>query len=229
MATLEWDATGKRYYENGVDHGVLYPMKTDGSYDTGVAWNGLTGVTESPSGAEPTDLYADNIKYATLRSAETFGCTITAYTYPEEFAICDGSAEIATGVYAGQQERNAFGFSYRTNIGNDTATASDDAYKIHLCYGLTASPSEKAYETVNDSPDAISFSWEVTSTPVNVTGYKATSCLTVDSRYADTTKLKALENMLYGTDSTEASLPDPDKVIELMSAASSSNSTASNS
>lgn len=216
MAIIEWDAAGKRYYENGVDRGVLYPMNADGSYGTGVAWNGLTGVTQSPDGAEANDLYADNSKYATLRSTETFGCTIEAYTYPDEFMECDGSAEIAKGVYAGQQERQGFGFSYRTNIGNDTATKSDDGYKIHLVYGCTASPSERSYETVNDSPDAITLSWEVTTTPINIAGYKPTATLEIDSRVADPTKLKALEDVLYGTTLKEPSLPLPTEVINMM-------------
>lgn len=219
MAVIEWDAAGKRFYENGVDRGVLYKMESDGSYGKGVAWNGLTGVTQSPDGAEANDLYADNSKYATLRSTETFGCTIEAYTYPDEFMECDGSAEIAKGVYAGQQERQGFGFSYRTNIGNDTATKSDDGYKIHLVYGCTASPSERSYETVNDSPDAITLSWEVTTTPINVAGYKPTATLEIDSRVADPTKLSALEDLLYGTENTEPSLPLPAAVIELMGAA----------
>ncbi len=216
MAIIEWDAAGKRYYENGVDRGVLYKMNADGSYGVGVAWNGLTGVTQSPDGAEANDLYADNSKYATLRSTETFGCTIEAYTYPDEFMECDGSAEIAKGVYAGQQERQGFGFSYRTNIGNDTATKSDDGYKIHLVYGCTASPSERSYETVNDSPDAITLSWEVTTTPINVAGYKPTATLEIDSRVADPTKLKALEDLLYGTTLKEPTLPLPAEVITMM-------------
>lgn len=218
MTAIEWDAAGKRFYENGTDRGVLYPMTSDGSYDKGVAWNGLTAVTESPEGAEPTDLYADNIKYATMRSAETFGCTIEAYTYPDEFSECDGSAQIAKGVFAGQQERKGFGFSYRTLIGNDTAASSDDGYKLHLVYGCTASPSEKSYATVNDSPDAITFSWEVKTTPVNVAGFNPTATLVIDSRYADSSKLAALEKMLYGDADTEASLPLPAAVIAAMGA-----------
>ena len=227
MATkaIEWDAAGKRYYENGTDRGVLYVMDDSGAYGEGVPWNGLTAVTESPDGAEPTDLYADNQKYATLRSAETFGCTIEAYTYPNEFMECDGSAQIAKGVYAGQQERQGFGFSYRTNIGNDTATKADDGYKLHLVYGCTASPSERAYETVNDSPDAITFSWEVTTTPINVAGYKATATLIVDSRTADPEKLKQLETILYGSETAAAKLPLPSEVITLMGAVEA---TASN-
>lgn len=221
MTAIEWDAAGKRFYENGTDRGVLYPMTSNGSYDKGVAWNGLTAVTESPEGAEPTDLYADNIKYATMRSAETFGCTIEAYTYPDEFSECDGSAQIAKGVFAGQQERKGFGFSYRTLIGNDTATSSDDGYKLHLVYGCTASPSEKSYATVNDSPDAITFSWEVKTTPVNVAGFKPTATLVIDSRYADPSKLTALEKILYGDADTEPSLPLPAAVITTMGAVGS--------
>lgn len=228
MATkaIEWDAAGKRYYENGTDRGVLYVMNESGAYGVGVPWNGLTAVTESPDGAEPTDLYADNQKYATLRSAETFGCTIEAYTYPDEFMECDGSAQIAKGVYAGQQERQGFGFSYRTNIGNDTATKSDDGYKIHLVYGCTASPSERSYETVNDSPDAITLSWEVTTTPINVAGYKPTATLIIDSRVADPAKLAALEAKLYGSETADPELPLPAEVITLMGAVDAA-STAS--
>lgn len=218
MTAIEWDAAGKRYYENGVDRGVLYGLGNTGTYEKGVPWNGLTAVTESPEGAEATDLYADNGKYATMRSTETFGCTIEAYTYPEEFAECDGSAQIAKGVFAGQQERKGFGFSYRTNIGNDTATTADDNYKIHLVYGCTASPSEKNYTTVNDSPDAMTLSWEVKTTPVNVAGYKPTAKLTIDSRYTDSEKLAALEKMLYGDADTEPKLPTPAEVIATMGA-----------
>lgn len=228
MATkaIEWDAAGKRYYENGTDRGVLYVMNESGAYGVGVPWNGLTAVTESPDGAEPTDLYADNQKYATLRSAETFGCTIEAYTYPDEFMECDGSAQIAKGVYAGQQERQGFGFSYRTNIGNDTATKSDDGYKIHLVYGCTASPSERSYETVNDSPDAITLSWEVTTTPINVAGYKPTATLIIDSRVADPTKLATLEAKLYGSETADPELPLPAEVITLMGAVDTASTTS---
>lgn len=228
MATkaIEWDAAGKRYYENGTDRGVLYVMNESGAYGVGVPWNGLTAVTESPDGAEPTDLYADNQKYATLRSAETFGCTIEAYTYPDEFMECDGSAQIAKGVYAGQQERQGFGFSYRTNIGNDTATKSDDGYKIHLVYGCTASPSERSYETVNDSPDAITLSWEVTTTPINVAGYKPTATLIIDSRVADPTKLATLEAKLYGSETADPELPLPAEVITLMGAVDAASTTS---
>lgn len=215
MAALIWDKTGERYFETGVDHGVLYPQKADGTYDAGVVWNGLTAVTESPDGAEPNDLYADNIKYASLRSAETFGATIEAYTYPEEFSECDGSAAMSTGVYIGQQSRKPFGFSYRTLVGNDTATDSDDGYKLHIIYNATASPSEKNYETVNDSPDAITMSWEIDTTPVPVTGKKPTATITIDSTKCDATKLKALEDILYGTATADAYLPQPDTVLHI--------------
>lgn len=220
MTAIEWDAAGKRFYENGTDRGVLYPMDNAGAYGKGVPWNGLTAVTESPEGAEATDLYADNAKYATMRSTETFGCTIEAYTYPDEFSACDGSAQIAKGVFAGQQERKGFGFCYRTNIGNDTATTSDDGYKIHIVYGCTASPSEKNYATVNDSPDAITFSWEVKTTPVNVAGFKPTATLVIDSRFTDASKLTALEKILYGDADTEPKLPTPAEVITTMGAVS---------
>ena len=217
MAALTWDGSGERLYETGVDRGVLYVMSTGGTYGTGVAWNGLTGVTESPSGAEETALYADNIKYVSLYSAEEFGATIEAYTYPDEFAECDGSAELATGVTVGQQTRKMFGLCYRTLLGNDTDGQSH-GYKLHLIYGATASPSEKAYATVNDSPEAITFSWEITTTPVNVTGMSPTACITIDSTKADAECLAALEAKLYG--STEPSgtptLPLPDEVKTIM-------------
>lgn len=215
MAKIVWDDTGKRYYENGVDHGVLYVKNgPSGAYTTGVPWNGLTTVTESPEGAEANDMYADNIKYGSLRSAETFGATIEAYTYPDEFAPCDGSVEVADGVTIGQQDRVPFGFCYRTNIGSDSGSSD---YKLHIVYNATASPSEKAYETVNDNPEAITFSWEIETTPVNVTGHKATSCIVIDSRTADPTKLTALEAKLYGNDPTgEPTLPDPDEIITMM-------------
>lgn len=222
MPKLVWDQVGERFYETGTDHGVLYPQTAQGTYPTGVAWNGLTAVTESPSGAEATDLWADNMKYASLRSAENFGCTIEAYTYPEEFAACDGSREATKGVYIGQQERQSFGFTYRTLIGNDTGTTTDDAYKLHLVYGCTASPSEKNYQTVNDSPEAITMSWEVDTSPVAITvldNVKPTAHLVIDSRYADASKLKALEDVLYGGESSDAKLPLPDEVITMMQAA----------
>lgn len=215
MSALVWDATGERLFETGVDQGVLYVSDGNGGYDTGVVWNGLTGVTNSPDGAEPTDLWADNIKYATLRSAETFGATIEAYTYPDEFAECDGSATVATGVYIGQQARKPFGFCYRTKVGSDTDTDATK-YKIHVIYNATASPSERAYETVNDSPDAITFSWEITTTPVNVTGYKPTSEIVINVWELEPAKKTALENKLYGSDQGEATLPDPDTLLGLV-------------
>lgn len=215
---LSWDNSGERFYENGVDHVALYVQDVSGNYPKGVAWNGITGITESPDGAEATDLYADNIKYATMRSAETFGGTITAYTYPDEFGVCDGTAtpEGLEGVYLGQQMRNAFGLAYRSQISNDTATASDDGYKLHLIYGATASPSEKAFETINDSPDAIEFSWEFTTTPVACTGYKAVSTITIDSLKCDKGKLKALEDILFGTTDAEPRLPLPNEVLSTL-------------
>lgn len=218
MSKIIWDNTGERTYETGVDHGVLYPIQEGGLYTKGVAWNGLTAVTESPSGAEATPLYADNIKYLNLVSAEDFGCTIEAYTYPDEFAECDGSAEIATGVYAGQQARKVFGLCYRTILGNDT-DSNAHGYKLHLIYGCLASPSEKSYSTVNDSPEAITFSWEVKSTPVNVSGFKPTAVLTIDSTKVEPSKLAKLEEALYGSESTEAKLPTPDEVVAIVGAA----------
>lgn len=217
MAKIVWDQTGERYFESGVRNGVLYLQGESGSYDKGVAWNGLTAITESPSGADPTDLYADDIKYASMRAAETFGATIEAYTYPEEFAQCDGSVEIAQGVMAGQQERKTFGLSYRTKISNDM---SIDGYKLHLVYGATASPSEKSYSTINDSPDANTFSWELTTNPINVPGYKPTSILTISSLTADKEKLESLEKILYGDEESEAKLPTPEEVIALFGAKS---------
>lgn len=214
---LTWDDDGKRFFENGTDRGVLYPKTTSG-YAAGVAWNGLTAVTESPDGAEPTDLYADNSKYAVMRSAETLGFTIEAYTYPDEFAACDGSRQIAKGAYIGQQTRNSFGFCYRSRIGNDVD--SELAYRLHIYYGCTASPSEKAYETVNDSPDAMTLSWECTTTPVSIAGFKPTSSIMVDSRYTDPTKLAALEKILYGSSDADASLPDPQTIITTLGQAS---------
>lgn len=221
---LVWDKTGERYYETGVSQGVLYPQNSDGTYPQGVAWNGLTGVTESPSGAEATALYADNIKYLNLISTEEFGATIEAYTYPDEFAECDGSASIATGVAIGQQPRKTFGMSYKTQLGNDV-DGNAHGYKLHIIYGATASPSEKAYATINDSPEAITFSWEVTTTPVSVSGFQPTANLTIDSTKVDAGKLKKLEDILYGTDAGEAGtpaataprLPLPDEIATLMS------------
>ena len=217
MAKLVWDKTGERLYETGVSHGVLYVQNSTGAYPTGVAWNGLTAVTESPSGAEATPLYADDIKYLELRSAEEFGATIEAYTYPTEFEACDGSAELAEGVTIGQQDRKTFGLCYRTIVGNDVKK-NDLGYKLHLIYGATASPSEKGYQTVNDSPEAITFSWEVTTTPINVDGFKPTSSLTIDSTKVDKSKLDALEAKLYGTESAEATLPTPDEVAAIFKA-----------
>lgn len=223
MAKLTWDKTGERFYETGTDKGVFYPLNNSGAYTPGVAWNGLTGVTESPSGAESTPLYADNIKYLNMLSAEEFSCTIEAYTYPDEFGECDGSANLAEGVTIGQQNRKMFGFSYRTLIGNDIDGTSH-GYKIHLIYGCQASPSEKGYATVNDSPDAITLSWEISTTPVNVTGFKPTACVTIDSTKCSPEKLAALEAILYGKDPTSESgsdgvdprLPLPDEVKTIL-------------
>lgn len=211
---LKWDQAGERYYETGDRRAVLYPFDASTkTYPKGVAWSGLTAFTLSPSGAEASAIYADDIKYAELRSAEEVGATIEAYTYPDEWAACDGSAELAKGVYIGQQARQKFGFAVRTGIGSDAS--SDAGYKLHLLYGGTASPSEKSYQTVNDSPEAITFSWEITTNPVDVPGFKPTSCITIDSRHVDATKLENLEKILYGFDSTEARLPLPDEVITI--------------
>lgn len=220
MSKLTWDDVGKRFYETGVDKGVLYPYNTlSNAYTPGVAWNGLSAVTESPSGAEPSPVYADNIKYLNLYSAEEFAATIEAYYYPDEFAACDGSAELADGVMVGQQSRKMFGLCYRTKLGNDT-DGNDHGYKLHLIYGCMASPSEKAYNSVNDSPEPTPFSWEVSTTPVNVTGMKPTSVITIDSTKADPTCLAALEAKLYGDDSAgEPTLPLPDEVKTLMTPA----------
>ena len=217
MSKLVWDTTGERYYETGVKNGVLY-VQTSGTYPKGVAWNGLTAVTESPSGAEATALYADDIKYLNLMSNEEFGATIEAYTYPDEFAACDGSAALVDGVMIGQQKRSAFGLCYRTALGNDT-DGSDYGYKLHLVYGCLAAPSEKAYATINDSPEAITFSWEVSTTPVEVTGHKPTSCITIDSTKVAPEKLAALEKVLYGDTDTEARLPLPDEIASIITQA----------
>ena len=222
MSKIVWDKTGERLYETGVKNGVLY-LQTNGVYNNGVAWNGLTAVTESPSGAEATALYADDMKYLNLYSAEEFGATIEAYTYPDEFAECDGSKELVDGVVIGQQTRKVFGLCYRTVIGNDT-DGEAHGYKLHIIYGAMASPSEKAYATINDSPEAITFSWEVTTTPVNVTGAKPTASVVIDSTKADPTKLAALEVILYGKDPTteggsdgvDPRLPLPDELKTLM-------------
>lgn len=218
MAKLTWDDTGKRFYETGVKQGVLYPQAEGGTYPKGVAWNGLTAVTESPSGAEPTPLYADDIKYLNLVSAEEYSATIEAYTYPDEFAECDGSAELVPGVTVGQQNRKTFGLSYKTTLGNDVA-GNEYGYKLHLIYGAMAAPSEKGYATINDSPEAITFSWEVSTTPVSVTGLKPTASITIDSTKVDKSKLTALEAILYGGES-DARLPLPDEIATLMTTSS---------
>lgn len=217
MAKLVWDQTGERYYETGVKKGVLY-VQEEGAYPKGVAWNGLTAVTESPSGAEATALYADDIKYLNLMSVEEFGCTIEAYTYPDEFMQCDGSAELVAGVTLGQQPRKTFGLAYVTTIGNDVA-GNKHGYKIHLVYGGLAAPSEKAYATINDSPEAITFSWEVTTTPVNVEGFEPTASIVIDSTKVDAEKLAALEAVLYGSESEEAKLPLPNEIVTLIGTA----------
>lgn len=214
MPKLVWDKTDERIFETGVDKGVLYPFNTESkAYDKGVVWNGLTGVTESPSGAEATPLYADNIKYLNLLSAEEFGATVEAYTYPDEFGECNGEANIAAGVVAGQQKRKTFGMSYQTKVGN--ADDPEAGYKIHLIYGAKAAPSEKAYATVNDSPEAITFSWELTTTPVDVPSLKPTASLVIDSTKVDAAKLKALEDILYGTEEAEARLPLPTEIAQI--------------
>ena len=218
MAKLVWDESGKRVYETGVRNGVLYVQGENGEYQKGVAWNGLTAVTESPSGAEPTALYADDIKYLELFSAEEFGATIEAYTYPEEFEACDGSASLGTGVTIGQQDRKAFGICYRTVVGNDVK-GNEHGYKLHLVYGAKAKPSEKAYATVNDSAEAVTFSWEVTTTPVNVAGFKPTATVTIDSTKIQPDKLKAIEDKLYGTQDQEPALLMPDEIKQIITGA----------
>ena len=217
MSKIVWDQTGERLYETGVKRGVLYVQDSGGTYPKGVAWNGLTAVTESPSGAEATPLYADDIKYLNLISTEELGGTIEAYTYPDEFAECDGSASIATGVYIGQQSRKTFGMCYTTTVGNDV-DSNAHGYKLHLIYGALASPSEKAYATINDSPEAITFSWEFSTTPVNVTGFKPTANIVIDSTKATPEKLAALEKILYGDTEVEPRLPLPNEVAQVMSA-----------
>jgi len=211
MARLQWDKTGEHFYETGIRNGVLYVQNANGTYANGVAWNGLTSVTESPSGAEATAIYADDIKYLNLYSVEEFGATIEAYTYPDEFAQCDGSATPVAGMNIGQQARKSFGFCYRTALGNDVA-AEDYGYKIHILYGCKASPSEKSYQTINDSPEAITFSWEITTTPVDVTGFKPTACVIIDSTKCNSTKLEALLDTLYGDASNPATLPLPNAI-----------------
>ena len=217
MAKLVWDEVGKRTYETGVDKGVLYVQDAEGAYGKGVAWNGLTAVNESPSGAEPTPLYADNIKYLELTSKEEYGATIEAYTYPDEFEACDGSAEIGEGVVIGQQSRKVFGLCYRTVKGNDVKN-NDYGYKIHLVYGCKAKPAQKNYQTINDSPEAITFSWEVSTTPVEVQGFKATATVTIDSTKVTAEKLKAIEEALYGTESVEPKLLLPSEILAIVKA-----------
>lgn len=221
MPKLVWDAVGNRTFETGVSNAVLYPRDTDGDYPLGVPWNGLTGVTESPSGAEPTPLYADNIKYLTLLGAEEFGATIEAYTYPDEFAECDGSVEAVAGVYVGQQSRKVFGLVYKTVLGNDT-DGNNHGYKLHIIYGAQAAPSEKSYATINDAPEAITFSWELTTTAVEVEGLKPTASLVIDSTKVDAEGLALLEAELFGDETTGvANLPLPDAVIALLTPAGS--------
>lgn len=212
---LKWDETGKRVYETGVSQGVLYVQTDEGAYGNGVAWNGLTSVNESPSGAEPTPLYADDIKYLELTSTEEFGASIEAYTYPDEFEQCDGSAELGAGITIGQQPRKAFGLCYKTVKGNDVKN-NDYGYKLHLIYGAKAKPSEKAYQTINDSPEAITFSWEVSTTPVEVTGFKPTASLTIDSTKVSKEILKSIEDKLYGTETVEPILLMPNEILALL-------------
>lgn len=214
MSRLIWDAIGEKFYEMGTKMGVLYPMKEDGSYENGVAWNGLTAVTESPSGAEETKLYADDIKYASLRSAEEYAYTIEAYTYPEEWEPCDGSAQVATGVTIGQQKRKGFGFSWVTTVGNDVS--DEVGKKIHIAWNSTASPSEKSYASINDSPDAITFSWECSTSPVNVSGFRPTSHMEIDCSKLKADTVKAIEDKLWGTENADATLPTPAEIITLV-------------
>lgn len=220
MATqrLTWDDTGKRLYETGVKQGVFYPQDDNGTYPKGIAWNGLTAVTESPEGAEPTPLYADDIKYLNLLSTEEFKATVEAYTYPDEFAECDGSGSLVEGATISQQDRKPFGLSYRTSLGNDVK-GNEYGYKLHIVYGCLAAPSEKPYATVNDSPEAITFSWEVSTTPVNVTGFKPTASLTLNSVKLGATKMKAIEDVLYGSSTAEARLPLPDEIKSIIEGA----------
>lgn len=215
MAKLIWDATGERLYETGVRNGVLYPLDDQGKYSKGVVWNGLIAVTESPSGAEASPLYADDVKYLNLMAAEEFGATVEAYTYPKEFEACNGSKELTAGVYVGQQDRAVFGLCYRTTIGNDVKSNAY-GYKLHIIYGCLAAPSERAYSTINDSPEAITFSWEIATTPVAVEGFKPTATIIIDSTKVDAEKLAALEAKLYGSEDTEAMLPLPDEIASIM-------------
>lgn len=213
MSKIVWDNTGERRYETGVDHGVLYVQNDQGAYPEGVAWNGLISVSENADGGDPNDLWADNIKYATLRGSENKNLSIEAYNYPPEFEECDGTKEAVAGVYVAQQPRKTFGMAYRTAIGTDTSPAGDTKYKLHLVYNASCSPSERSYETMNESPDAITFSWDVTTTPVAVTGYKPTALITIDSTKVDATKLATLEDELYGTEQKAAHLPSPNEVL----------------
>ena len=217
MARLIWDEVGQRFFETGVKNGVLYVQDNDGSYKNGVVWNGLTAVTESPSGAEETPLYADDVKYLTLRSAEEFGATVEAYTYPEEFEQCDGSASIANGVTIGQQARRAFGLCYRTSVGNDIQ-GQNYSYKLHLIYGCTVAPSEKSYSTINDNPEAITFSWELSTVPVPVDGFSPTASLVIDASKVDEGKMQQLEDALFGNESNEAKLLLPNEIMDLLKA-----------
>ena len=218
MSKIIWDDAGNRLYETGVEQVALYPMGATGTYEKGVAWNGVTAITESPSGAEATPLYADNIKYLELRSVEEFGASIEAYTYPDEFAACDGSAELVAGVKLGQQPRKAFGLVYKTKIGNDTE-GDAHGYKLHIIYGAKAAPSEKAYATINDSPEAITFSWEITTTPVQVEGHQPTAHIEIDSTKLDAEKLAAVEALLYGSESEEAKLLTPAELLSAINGA----------
>lgn len=215
MARLIWDEVGQRFFETGVKNGVLYVQDNDGSYKNGVVWNGLTAVTESPSGAEETPLYADDVKYLTLRSAEEFGATVEAYTYPEEFEQCDGSASIANGVTIGQQARRAFGLCYRTSVGNDIQ-GQNFSYKLHLIYGCTVAPSEKSYSTINDNPEAITFSWELSTVPVPVDGFSPTASLVIDASKVDEGKMQLLEDALFGDEQNEAKLLLPNEIMEIL-------------
>ena len=215
MSKIVWDEVGERFYETGVKNGVLYPQDSTGAYPKGVPWNGLTAVNENPSGADANDIYADDDLYLTLRGKEIFGATIEAYTYPDEFGVCDGSAELAQGITIGQQTRKAFGLSYRTAIGNDV-DGVDHGYKLHLIYGATASPSSKNYQTINDNPEAMTLSWEIKTTPIKVTGHKPTACLTIDSTKVAQGVMKKIEDKLYGTESGEPTLPTPDEILALV-------------
>ena len=215
MSKIVWDEVGEHFYETGVKNGVLYPQDSTGAYPKGVAWNGLTAVNENPSGADANDIYADDDLYLTLRGKEIFGATIEAYTYPDEFGVCDGSAELAQGITIGQQTRKAFGLSYRTAIGNDV-DGVDHGYKLHLIYGATASPSSKNYQTINDNPEAMTLSWEIKTTPIKVTGHKPTACLTIDSTKVAQGVMKKIEDKLYGTEIGEATLPTPDEILALV-------------